>query len=418
MNKTQKITISLFSACLLAGGVFAGVFASNKGAFFKARGVGDKIYNHYERRNPTPSVKGIREYWVDCSGAGYVFEEPDDGDIVDKGSDYNLAQFTANDERYIPYSMDEYHTDLSVYDYGARLNGSDFRVTYEDDMFKCNLYGEPETFKIELPRINFTEYQHVSMKVVAPDWYVNNLFGPDADHLSYKTVYGGNKDQGKIKLNYYDGKVTMDFYDIEYGTSIWFTSEFTDANIVNGLASAYFYVQNTWDRYLNISDFDLSCCDDDGDGLCTICGHLIDGTKLLDAAVSGTSTTTAISAPAGFTNVYTKTGITNGYNGNSANITSYDKLYFSLYLGTEVSSLKVFQGGDACTMWNGRWYNFLLTKEAGSWTGVFKEAAVSNWTTITAIDGATDENFSSLLRFYNWDHAAEVVIYCSEVYAA
>lgn len=416
MNKKQKITISLLSTCLLAAGVGASVFINNQGGLFKVRGAGDKLYYHYNRRNPTPTVKGIREYWVDCSGAGYVFEEPDDGDIVDKGSEYNLTQFTENDERYIPYSMDKYHTDLSVYGYGARLNESDFRVTYNNNEVSFNLWTE--TFKVELPRINYTEYQHVSMKVVGPDWNANNLFGPTADDLSYKTVYGGNKDKGKIELSYYDGKVTMDFYDIEYGTSIWFTSVFTDTNIVNGLASAYFYVQNTWDRLLNISNFNLSSCEDDGDGLCTECGHLIGGTKILDAAITGTTVTTAINAAAGFTNVYTKTSFNNGYNGNSANITSYEKLYFSLYLGTEVSWVKVFQGGDACTMWNGRWYNFLLTKQAGSWTGMFKEAAVSSWTTITAIDGANDENFSSLLRLYNWDHAAEAVLYCSEVYAA
>ena len=55
------------------------------------------------------------------------------------------------------------------------------------------------------------------MKVVAPNWYEQNLFGPEADDLTYHTVYGGNKANGKIELDYYNEAVHMKFWDIEYG---------------------------------------------------------------------------------------------------------------------------------------------------------------------------------------------------------
>lgn len=422
-NKIFLIGAATVSACAICFGAAIGL-ASSKQLLAGATGSGQWV--HYSRREATPSQLGIREYWVECGGV-YQFEAPEGVTPTEKGSDYDLSGFVENDDRYFTYSLTDVYHDFNASLFGASMlkksDGNYDDVSYRinekgDSYLHYSLYGDDDVFRINLPRIDYRVYSHVSMKLTCPDWYVNNYFGPEDDDLTYTTVYGGNKNQGKIELFYYDGSLLMKFYDPEYG-NLWFTKEYTDSDVINGLASPCFYVTNKWDRYLNLDNITLGCHSDNGNGICSLCGKLIGGSKLVNSAFAAGVETTEKTAAAGFENVYKLTGWSNGNNGSSANIYDKSALYFSLYLNDDGSSthLKVFQGGDLLTMWNARWYNFLLTKESqdAKWVIKYKEAAASAWTTAN-INDKSDQNFSSLLTIYNWD-ARDMTLYCSEVYA-
>jgi len=86
------------------------------------------------------------------------------------------------------------------------------------------------------------------MDVNAPDWYQPNKIGPELDDLSYQTVYGGNKDKGKIKFSYKTTGLLMEFNSIEYADQLAFSKIITDDDIIHGLKSAYFYLTDKWDR--------------------------------------------------------------------------------------------------------------------------------------------------------------------------
>ena len=266
MKNKKTLAIVSLGVTTLAVGIAVGI-ATGKELGFKAfANPTDAEWHHYSQRQPTSSQKGIREYWVQCGGS-YQFEAPASGTVVDKGTDYDVSEFTADDPRYISYQYDEDHLSLSEYAYGAGMyctNLSDFknwRITYLDNEFDCNLYsdgGNKYLWRIDLPRIDYTRYPTVTMNLAAPNWYENNMMGPEADQLTYHTVYGGNKGNGKIKLSLAPNGVYMEVIDMEYGNSVAFTNTFTNSDIIHGLAPAYFYTEDTYDRYLNISNITLS----------------------------------------------------------------------------------------------------------------------------------------------------------------
>ena len=255
---------------LLAVTTFAAVgtlVLSQSPSSFKLSATPSQVeWHHYSKRLPTSSQKGIREYWVQCGGS-YQFTEPQDVTIVDKGSAYDESEFAADDDRYFSYKFDEDNLGFDYYNYGARMYSvtasdyKDFRATYEHGAAKFNLYSEGSDFwlwKIELPRIDYTRYPTVTMKVTAPNWYEANMMGPEADQLTYHTVYGGNKTEGKITLTLRSTGLHMGFNSLEYASQLAFENTFTDSDIIHGLKSAYFYTQDKWDRYINISNVELS----------------------------------------------------------------------------------------------------------------------------------------------------------------
>lgn len=262
MNKKVLLSSLLATTAIAVVGVM--VAANSPASPFRLSADSPQAeWHHYSKRNPTSSAKGIREYWVQCAGS-YQFTEPQDVTIVDKGSDYDLSEFADDDPRYFSYQYDEDNLGFDYYNYGCRMycvtesDYKDFRATYEAGACKFNLYGDVNLWRIELPRIDYTRYPSVTMKVTAPNWYENNNMGPEADQLTYHTVYGGNKTEGKITLSLRSTGVHMEFNSLEYASTLAFENTFTDSDIISGLKSAYFYTEDRWDRYINISDVILS----------------------------------------------------------------------------------------------------------------------------------------------------------------
>lgn len=264
MNKKFTLSSLLAVTTLAVVGVMAATQAPESAKLF-ANTPSSGEWHHYKQQAPTSSSKGTREYWVECGG-GYQFTEPTTGEIVEEAGAPDTSEFAENDDRYISYQYDENHLSLSEYAYGAGMyctNVSDFknwRITYLDDGFNCNLYSEGGMYlwRIDLPRIDFTKYPTVTMNMAAPNWYENNHMGPEADDLPYHTVYGGNKANGKINLSLKSSGLYMKVIDMEYGSATAFERTFTDSDIINGLKSAYFYTEDLYDRYLNITDIALS----------------------------------------------------------------------------------------------------------------------------------------------------------------
>ena len=254
--------MSSIAACSVAVGVFV---ALNKGGKLLTRATDGAQWVHYARREATPSQIGIREYWVQCGGS-YQFEAPD-GVTPSEGVGYDTSEFEEFDDRYFPYAIDEHYHDFTVSEYGAGMYCVDiadyknWRASYETDEIDFNLYsdgGNKYLWRIDLPRIDYTKYPTVTIKVDAPNWYEGNMMGPEADQLTYHTTYGGNKDKGEIRLAMTPSGLHMDFMNMEHGTPVVFENTFTDSDIIHGVKSAYFYTEDLYDRYLNLSNIVLS----------------------------------------------------------------------------------------------------------------------------------------------------------------
>ena len=226
----------------------------------------DCVYFHYPKYLPETGVYGYEEFWYCPVHHLHSMTEPEAEYIFESQSSFS-EPIPSNDERYISLIYDENHMSLKDYHYGAGMYSVDleefknFRITYLDNGFKCNLYSENNefyTWRIDLPRIDFTKYRMVSMDVNAPDWYQPNKIGPELDDLSYQTVYGGNKDKGKITFSYKTTGLLMEFNSIEYANQLAFSKIITDDDIIHGLKSPYFYLTDKWDRYINFTNIKIS----------------------------------------------------------------------------------------------------------------------------------------------------------------
>ena len=226
----------------------------------------DCVYIHYPQYLPKSGDYGYKEFWYCPVHHEHVMTEPASTHIVEASSAYSEA-ILSTDERYISLIYDEDHLPLTDYLYGGDMYLVDedkyetWKITAHENGYDCLLYsdgGNKYVWRIDLPRIDYNRYPTVSMVVFAPNWYEGNMMGPESDQLTCHTVYGGKKDKGKIELTMTSTGLHMNFYNFEYGDSEWFTNDFTDPDIINGRKSVYFYTEDLYDRYLNISDITLS----------------------------------------------------------------------------------------------------------------------------------------------------------------
>ena len=256
------ISLSSVAACAVAVGVFA---ALNKSGRLLATATDGAQWVHYKRREATPSEMGIREYWVQCGGS-YQFDAPL-GETPTEGVGYDTSEFDPLDDRYFPYMMDENYCDFTISNYGAtqysvdKADQQNWKATFCEDEIHFVLWSEGTDFwlwRIDLPRIDYTRYPTVSMKVSSSNWYEANNMGPAADNLPYHTQFGGSK-EGHINLTLGPTGVYMEFTKMENAsTEVAFSNTFTDPDIIHGLKPAYFYTQDKYERPLHLSEIDLS----------------------------------------------------------------------------------------------------------------------------------------------------------------
>ena len=100
-NKKLLISVLFGVSALVIGSVF-GVTGGKKIGFKANATIFEHEWHHYNRKEPTETEKGIKEYWVQCGG-GYQFSAPVDAEIIDKGSNYNTSEFAPDDDRWIAF---------------------------------------------------------------------------------------------------------------------------------------------------------------------------------------------------------------------------------------------------------------------------------------------------------------------------
>ena len=153
-------------------------------------------------------------------------------------------------------------------------------------------------------------------------------------------------------------------------------------------------------------------------GVCKVCRELVNSEKIIDYAVTGTTVNEEEVAPKGFTNVYSRDGLSNGNVGADIDVSGYKSLYFALR--HDASYAYIFGGAkdtNENTLWQDDWYYVLIEKVEGSWTAYVKKTSDEEWYA-RSVDGKTDTNLSSILRLYNWENEfSNVTLCCTEVYA-
>ncbi len=99
----MKRRIALIAVCIssLVMCVTIALTMQSRFSFAQTLGSDGSVWHHYNRKEPTESEKGIKEYWVQCGGS-YQFTAPS-GTIIDKGSNYNTSEFAPNDDRWITF---------------------------------------------------------------------------------------------------------------------------------------------------------------------------------------------------------------------------------------------------------------------------------------------------------------------------
>ncbi len=248
--------------------------------------------------------------------------------------------------------------------------------------------------------------------------------------MTYLYVFGGNDDYAKLyNLGWFQFVLQKDsdlkwhaYYKLETEKT-WIESKLDDGDKTATNLSSLLKLYN-WSEDERAAA-QLLCTEiyasdahehaPDEYGICKFCGILADSEQVCDAAVKNAQPINE-PAPKGFEIVSSVTGLSSGNVGASFDATKYNKLYFSLW--HDISYVYVF-GGDSNspTLWQADWYNIMLVKGESGWVSYFKKASDSTWTTDkTKVDGKNDENFSSILRLYNWSSLPGATVKCTEVY--
>lgn len=108
----KKIIICSLCSIVVAVSLVAGASSIEPSGFFAAKNEGE--WYHYKERAATPTLDGVREYWVKCGG-GYQFTAPSTSAITD-ATGYDTTGFAEDDPRWIKYLDD---SKVMFYNLGA-----------------------------------------------------------------------------------------------------------------------------------------------------------------------------------------------------------------------------------------------------------------------------------------------------------
>ena len=399
-------------------------------------GSDSTVWHHYNKKLPTQYEKGIKEYWVQCGG-GYQFVAPTSGTIIDKGSNYNTSEFTANDDRWLTY-CDEYGHSLDAYGICSfcgqldeseqasetAINGSVKQASsnpltgFNNVYLKTNL-GRGDNVGVSGNISSFTYIYYALMQTSENELY----------------VYGGSNEYAILSQNVWTYFLLVRGFDnalsLYTRTSLndsWVNRKLDDSDTTESSFSKlrfYNWVNTSYTVYCSevyTSEKELSpqLCSHtyDAHNVCTECKTLKDSIVASAFAISGSSISDSVGKAKGFNNVYSVTGKSNGPNGVDLDISNYDTLYFALYANDK--SVRPFSGGDDGDgthriVWPGRWWYLLVEKVNGVWNGYIREIGTVDWYTRT-VDANTATNFSDLLRLYCWEGLPGLTIYSTEIY--
>ena len=193
-------------------------------------------------------------------------------------------------------AVDEPTFDFTSNMYGATVYScvwavaDDARITEKTaDSLKYLVYHDNNEVnalsKLYLPRINFANFDKVTVNVFFDTFAWNQQYGLTEDALTNisDTWVDWASHEGTLTFEWVNGSLVMTL--VMNGKTL--TQTITDADIINGKASAYFCVQAYYERYVTLSGFNFGnvCAHEYGDwtmgstvGMkkhtCSLCGNV------------------------------------------------------------------------------------------------------------------------------------------------
>lgn len=393
------------------------------------------IWHHYNKKLPTQSENGIKEYWIRCGG-NYQFVAPTSGTIIDKGSNYDTSEFSVDDDRWLTY-CDEYGHTLDSYEvcnFCGKLDESEKASdTAINGATKKNSTNPLKGFNNVYQRTVSRGAEVGVTGNISSFTYIYYALMQTSENELY--VYGGDTNYASLTQNVWtyfllvrNNNNALSLYTRTSLSESWTNKKLDEADTTHVTFSKlrfYNWVNTSYTVYCSeiyTSEKEIDTCSHtyDAHDVCTQCMKLKNSNKVADYAVSG-STSVEFTKASGFRYVSSVTGKSNGANGINLDISNYESLYFALYADTK--SVRPFSGGDDGDgshriVWSGRWWYLLVEKDNGVWNAYIRESGTATWYTRT-IDANTTTNFSTLLSLYYWPSSEleGITIYNTEIYA-
>lgn len=200
----MKRRIAHIAVCIssLAMCVSIAVMMQSRFSYAQTLGSDGTVWHHYNRKEPTQSEKGIKEYWVQCGG-GYQFTAPS-GTIIDKGSNYDTSEFAPDDDRWITFcdvhghQLDSHNVCTVCLEHQSSTKIADYAVSGSVLDTKSAPKGFSYVSKISGKSngncgydINISSYNFIYFAMYADGGYIRPFSGGEDGDGTYRTVWSG-----------------------------------------------------------------------------------------------------------------------------------------------------------------------------------------------------------------------------------
>ena len=236
-------------------------------------------------------------HFFSCEKCDYENQVPHTMQTVEDGLDCIGVDRTACECGYaVETAVEDPTIDFTANAYGANVFSLEAETAYADrtiataSTLKYLLYHDngvvQALHKISLPRIDFTKYGEVKLDVEFTSFQWDQQFGLTEDALT-------NASDTYVEAGNYQGKLTFTWKNESLQMKLRICGKvleqtITDADIISGKASAYFYSQAYFDRYVTLSGFVFNTPDEVNPygeqyiaGYATISGEQYDEAKRL-----------------------------------------------------------------------------------------------------------------------------------------
>ncbi len=200
-NKGKLILLSTFLILSICVGV--ALHAGSSVTFGLANSTENIVWNHYNRKEPTESEKGIKEYWVQCGGS-YQFTTPS-GTIIDKGSNYDTSEFTPDDDRWLTFcdvhghQFDAHNVCTVCLEHKSATKIANYAVSDSVSSNKEAPKGFSYVSKISGKtngycgyEINISSYNFIYFALYTEGGYARPFSGGDDGDGTHRIVWSGN----------------------------------------------------------------------------------------------------------------------------------------------------------------------------------------------------------------------------------
>lgn len=391
------------------------------------------IWHHYDKKTPTKTEVGIKEYWANCSDQNHQFLAPISGTIIDMGTNYDTSEFTVDDDRWLTYcdeyghTLDEYH----VCSICEQLDGDLISAKALNNATKTTSIEPLKGFKDVYQITGVTRGNKIGINIDISTYnYV--YFGLRQDFISYLNVYGGDNRYAYIDNGIWtyfllvrnQSSGTFDLYQRTTINDEWITRYMDTADKqTTSLSNIRFY---NWNQENNYS---IYCTEvyastsggpghdhtpDISSGICTSCLQLPDSLSVNSTVFATSEATSEVAAPKGFTSVQKGLMHHNSRTYSAdIDISLYSKLYFAVYANINT---RYFSGAGKA-FWTKRWNYIYMEKVSNTWIAYGRDPDENEFTQLT-MDYATGNNWNQIFKVCATESSNQGIdfyMYCTEV---